>query len=108
MRRNKCLFWAVMAGTLVLAVLLCRNREASDYRLEIVNIGTDAYGYRILRKEQTVVYQPFVPALSGKQSFRSEGDARKVGELVLQRLQSGDDFMITVSDLQHLGIHANR
>lgn len=108
MRKNKCLFWAVMAGTLVLAVLLCRNRGTSDYRLEMVNVGTNAYGYRILRKERTVVYQPFIPALSGKQSFSSERDARKVGELVLQRLQSGDDFVITASDLQHLGIRANQ
>ena len=98
------MFCFVMAGTLVLAILFLSLRNSPAYQLEVVNVGTDAYGYRILYKERTVVYQPFIPALSGKQPFDSESDARKVGNLVLQRLQSREDFVVTLTDLNNLKI----
>ena len=66
-----------------------RNR----YCLEVIKLD-----------KQTVIYQPFVPVLSQRKPFKTPDEAAKVGDLVLERLESGQDFSVTEEDLKSLGI----
>ena len=70
-----------------------RNR----YCLEVIKLDKDqGDGYTI--------YQPFVPVLSQRKPFKTPDEAAKVGDLVLERLESGQDFSVTEEDLKSLGI----
>lgn len=42
--------------------------------------------------------------LPGRKGFALEEDARKVGNLVLERIRQGNDFTISVADLKGQGI----
>ena len=78
-----------------------RNR----YCLEVIKLDKDqGYGYTIKQGKQTVIYQPFVPVLSQRKPFKTPDEAAKVGDLVLERLESGQDFSVTEEDLKSLGI----
>jgi hypothetical protein len=46
----------------------------------------DAWGYEILINGKTYIHQEFIPALEGKKTFQSKGDALKVGKCVLKKI----------------------
>lgn len=75
------------------------------YHLEIMQgDGGTGYGYRIYKGERVIIAQPFIPAVTGRKAFRTEQDARHVGDLVLERISTGLDFTISKGDLKNLGI----
>lgn len=76
----------------------------SPYRVEIIRTEDNGYGYKIYEGKRAIIVQPFVPAVAGKNSFKTEQDARNVGNLVLARIKSGDDFSISKADLKQLGV----
>lgn len=51
-----------------------------------------------------IIAQPFIPAVTGRKTFRTEQDARHVGDLVLERIRTGQDFTVSKEDLKGLGI----
>lgn len=76
----------------------------SNYHLEVIRTDDSGYGYKIYERKRAIIVQPFIPAVAGKNSFKTEQDARSVGNLVLARIKAGDDFSISKTDLKHLGI----
>lgn len=80
------------------------DNSHSGYMVKVFEIDADKFGYKIMRDERTVVMQPFVPGIPGKRFFASPDDARRVGELVCERLEEGQEFSITPEDLQQLKI----
>lgn len=44
------------------------------------------YGYVVLHEEDTLIYQPYIPAIGERTPFTSEEDALKVGRLVCRKL----------------------
>ena len=47
------------------------------------------YGYVILNRGDTLIYQPYIPVLGGRQPFRTEQEALEVGQLVYRKLRAG-------------------
>lgn len=76
----------------------------SPYHLEVMELGDYGYGYKIYEGKHTIIVQPFIPVVTGKRTFRAEQDARRVGNLVLERIEAGNDFTISKADLDNLGI----
>ena len=64
----------------------------------------NGYGYQILCGDRVVICQPYIPSLPGRKGFALEEDARKVGNLVLERIRQGNDFTISAADLKGQGI----
>lgn len=92
---------------LLLAVGLACYRTvnpADCYHLEVMKLGENGYGYRIHEGERTIIVQPFIPVIAGKKPFRAEQDARRVGNLVLERIKAGDEFAVSKADLDNLKI----
>ena len=58
----------------------------------------------IYEGERTIIVQPFIPVVAGKRAFRAEQDAQRVGNLVLERIEAGDEFAISKGDLDNLGV----
>lgn len=101
----------IITGTGCLILLLVtgfvcyRNiTPAARYHLEVMKLGENGYGYKIYEGERTIIVQPFIPVIAGKRAFRAEQDARRVGNLVLERIEAGDEFTISKGDLDNLGV----
>ena len=61
----------------------------------------DGWGYRIVMNEKVLIYQPTIPAIDTLRSFPDEASARKIGALVLERLNNNENFSITMDDIKH-------
>lgn len=44
------------------------------------------YGYVVFHKEDTLIRQPYIPAIGKKMAFATEEDALKIGRLVCRKL----------------------
>lgn len=110
MRKKKNRLQAISAASfgLLLALGICFWRMGtydSPYYLEVVRIENGGYGYKIYEGERPVIYQPFIPEVSGKKSFRTQKEAESVGKLVLQRISNKENFSISKNDLKQLDIY---
>lgn len=72
-----------------------RQPELQTFQLE------DGWGYRIVMNEKVLIYQPTIPAIDTLRSFPDEASARKIGALVLERLNNNENFSITMDDIEH-------
>lgn len=62
------------------------------------------YGYIIKRGTDTLIYQPFIPAIAREIPFNYEEDARKVGQLVCDKLINGEMPGMTAEEMAKLCI----
>lgn len=77
----------------------------ADLTVEIIPAPNDTYGYNILMNGRTLIHQPSVPALPGIEGFKTEEDARKVGELVIDKIrQNIFPPSVSVSELDSLRV----
>ncbi len=51
-----------------------------------------------------MIFQPFIPCISGKKPFMEKRDAEQVGQLVMKRMKSRENYTVTLDDLESLGI----
>lgn len=65
------------------------------------------FGYAIIDHGQILIRQEYIPAIANHQSFCSETDAERVGELVLQKINRNLSPSITRQELQSLGIRVD-
>lgn len=72
-----------------------RQPELQTFQLE------DGWGYQIVMNEKVLIYQPTIPAIATQRSFPDEVSARKIGSLVLERINDNKDFSITIGDIEH-------
>lgn len=57
------------------------------------------YGYAILYQKDTLIKQPYMPAISGRQPFRTVREARAIGELVCRKLRKGHPPTVTPEEV---------
>jgi hypothetical protein len=62
------------------------------------------WGYNVLADDKIYIKQEFMPAVSGKQGFKSADDALLVGNLIVKKISSNLPPTITARDLDSLGI----
>ena len=62
------------------------------------------WGYNVLADNRIYIKQEFMPAVPGKQGFKSADDALLVGNLVIKKISNNQPPTITVRDLDSLGI----
>lgn len=95
-----------VAGILTAAICLAFSVTATSdthYSIEIIEVN-GGYGYQISHNNHITIFQPFIPAISGKKPFMEKEDAKKVGKLVMRRMKTGENYTITRHDLENLGI----
>lgn len=108
-RLNKCLhFFLVKAGaTLWIAWYLlfllwggmaCRDEGWHSHVMRV----DGGYGYVVLYGRDTLIVQPYMPAVGGKLPFSSEKHARAVGEEVCRKLREGKPPVISREDVEFL------
>jgi hypothetical protein len=91
------------------------NHKKKGIHLEVVKVEANlvehiekGYGYQIYVNDTLVIYQPFIPDVQGKIPFRSKEDAFKVGDFVVNRMRTHNDFFVSQRDLEKLGVIDNK
>jgi len=64
----------------------------------------DGWGYDIQCEDETIIHQPFIPAVMGFNTFKSKAKARKTAKFVLERLRQKGTPQLTVADLKDLNV----
>jgi len=95
------LLFIILTSIVIFNVARISSREPNKVETFKVEGG---WGYRIIRGEQTTVNQPFIPLLPGKTPFPNRTSAKKTGKIVLHRLEKGQIPVLTLDDLERLGV----
>lgn len=81
------------------------NRAAGTDKLECRPMKVEGgYGYVVLCGTDTLIYQPYIPAVSGKKAFATKEDARAIGRLVCRKLSAGEAPTIHCEEIAAAGI----
>lgn len=88
------LMFIVKLGTLLIfaACLSCckgGKSRADEFHCKPMMVR-GGWGYVVMMGSDTVVYQPYMPAVSSLRVFATEDDALKVGKIVCSKLQRGE------------------
>ncbi len=84
---------------LVVALLLlasCQKKAEFEAKTFKVNSG---WGYTIGTNDNIIIKQTVIPTVSEKRSFKSEADALKVGNWVLERIKQNLSPTVAKKDL---------
>jgi len=74
----------------------CKNNDDYIVKSFKVNAG---WGYTIGINDKIIIKQTMIPTVSEKRSFKSEKDALKVGNLVLERIKQNLSPSVAKKDL---------
>ena len=91
---------------IAVAISGCRGGHTSSASpLECTTYPVEGgYGYVILQHKDTVIKQPFIPAVKGHKAFLTSEDARKTGECVISKLLKGESPVIEIEELEKLWV----
>lgn len=89
------LFLVITAGT------VSTGRGCYPYSVRVF-ISEEGWGYDILLHGATIIRQPFIPAVSGKQPFVCSKSAEKAGLLMISRLEAGLSPGLTAEEVRKL------
>ncbi|WP_367772122.1 DUF4907 domain-containing protein [Flavobacterium sp. WC2421] len=79
----------------------CNHTE----NLKVKSLKNDSgWGYIITKDEKIIIKQTVIPVISENKSFKTEEEALKVGNLVLQKLKDNLSPTVTKKDLFLLAI----
>ena len=81
------------------AVIFFNQKAENMYSLELIQ-KDDSWCYQIFQNDQLFIRQEYIPAVSGNQSFKSYFDAKKIGELVVQKLNENKFPSVTLEELR--------
>lgn len=87
--------------SLVAACLSCCLGQKADGELKCrVMEVPGGYGYTVFHGSDTVIYQPFIPAVGGRRPFLTKKDALNAGKLVCRRLAGGQSPALSREDVE--------
>jgi len=83
---------------LVVFLLFCSCKDSGEYQVKSIKIN-DGWGYTISINNKIVIKQTVIPTASNQISFKTQSDALKVGNLVLERIKQNLSPTVTKNDL---------
>ena len=92
----------ILLFTLGLFLFISCNKS-EKLKVESLKTAT-GWGYCITNKDKTIIKQTIIPVISENKSFKTEEEALKVGNLVLQKLKDDLSPTVTKKDLILLAI----
>ncbi|MDF2934431.1 MAG: hypothetical protein K0R36_3762 [Chryseobacterium sp.] len=63
----------------------CEKKHSSNLQIKITKQNS-GYGYQILKNQKILINQPYIPAIQGDKTFKTETDARKTADLVVSKI----------------------
>lgn len=98
--RGRC--YAGMAWCLLLFILSVQTACRHERLYSCVVQVDGGYGYVILHGQDTLIVQPYMPAVGGKVPFTTKKHAQAVAEEVCRRLQEGKSPALNWEDVEKL------
>ena len=101
MIKVKHLFIMIGVSSVLAACLSCCSGRASggdELRCRVVEVE-GGYGYVVLCGSDTLIYQPYMPAVGGRQAFSTKEDAMKIGKLVCRKLVDGQSPTVSPEEI---------
>jgi hypothetical protein len=105
--RNKYSLLAITALLICVAVIFFGYQRSHKGKVLLQAVPIQSaygWGYDIMAGERKYIEQQFIPAVAGKQGFKSSSDALLVGNLVVKKIISNQEPTITLADLRGLGL----
>ncbi len=103
--KSKRLLFMIVGILLILsaAYFYYKNTHEKVLRCHamVLNAG---YGYVITLGKDTLIYQPYIPAIGGKIPFSSRDDAMKVGKVMCKKLLRNQQPSLNRHEIDSLGI----
>lgn len=99
--QENTLFWRILllgcflAAMALSSLVFSKNKE---YHLNSIQINK-GWGYTISVNDKIIIKQTVIPTVAENRSFSSEGDALKVGKLVVERMKQNLSPTLTKKDL---------
>lgn len=82
-----------------------KQKKPSTYNARVFKTEKADFGYDIYQDSTLVIHQPIIPSVSGNSGFMSEGEAKKVAELMIDKLNNGVmPPSVTVEEMEKLNI----
>ncbi len=75
----------------------------TDITKTVYQVG-NGWGYRIYANGKIFIQQDFVPAVAGKNPFKTKEDAEKIAKLVMVKLQLHQRPFVTENELAENGV----
>jgi hypothetical protein len=93
------LFFCSVIIFLVTKVIKKTNRkEKETFQLSVISVDS-GFGYEILKNKQPFIRQTQIPAIQGSKVFKTEKDAKKIGELMVLKMKQNQIPNITELEL---------
>lgn len=86
-------------ASLWLAACLSCSSAGGRLRCHAVPVP-GGYGYVVLHRADTLIKQPYVPAIGCRQPFRTKQEALEVGRLVCRKLREGKAPAVTPEEVE--------
>lgn len=101
---RKAVICLLLLPVLILLIYFCAGKMGNLHKrqLELQTIQSgNGWGYQIVMDDKIVIYQPTVPAIDTLMAFPSEYSARLLGQLVLKRMKSKENFSVSREEAIH-------
>ncbi|WP_179352187.1 DUF4907 domain-containing protein [Winogradskyella vidalii] len=82
------------------------NPSESPYALQVIEQDS-LWIYEIYEEGNLFIRQEFIPAVKGKQVFKSKKDAEAIGKLMVSKLANNEFPAISIADLNQNNIRYN-
>ena len=79
------------------------QQNGKKYETKITQQET-GFGYQIVKKNKVLINQPFIPAIQGNKTFKTEEDAQKTANLVVSKIDKYSLPKISVHELDSMKI----
>jgi hypothetical protein len=83
------------------------NNRDHHYTVDVIK-SEQGWGYNILFDNKLIIHQPYMPAGNGQVAFGDKYSARKIGGLVVKKLQNNQSPSITRDELHSIIKNTNK
>lgn len=95
---NKKVFFVILFLTILVAGGVYLNNSRHPFSVRLIRID-QGWGYDIMLKGKLIIHQPYMPGASGQTAFVQKSSARKIGLLVVKKLENKKSPSVSMDEL---------
>lgn len=78
-------------------------KDGRKLTYKIINSINNTFGYDIYADDKMIIHQPSIPALSGKEGFKTKIAAENIAQLVISKIKQGEmPPSVTIEEIKKL------
>ena len=88
---------------MVMGLLLPACNQENPIKIRITH-QKSGFGYQIMKQNEVLINQPFIPAVQGEMAFKDRLQALKTAQLVVQKIERKTFPKVSVHELDSMKI----